>query len=192
MSWSSSNTYVATVNASTGVVTAVAEGTATITATANDGSGTTATCSVTVYPAGTIVWNSSNISDLNAHDTYTSYEKEGITLSAKADMINAMWYSSGDESMNGISFNALASGGFTFSNTLSKNFTKIEMTLQDSSGWEMAAMENKLGTGWSYSGDFMTGIYKVTWTGTAPTVDLLTDDDNFHGAYVKSIVFTLQ
>ena len=58
----------------------------------------------------------------------------------------------------------------------------------------MAAMESKLGTGWSYSGDYMTGIYKVTWTGTGtvPTVDLLTGADNFHGAYVKSIVFTLQ
>ena len=47
VSWSSSNTGVATVSSS-GVVTGVASGTATITATANDGSGVTATCSVTV------------------------------------------------------------------------------------------------------------------------------------------------
>ena len=57
VTWSSSATGVATVNATTGKVTAVAEGTATITATANDGSGTTATCSVTVYPEGTVVWD---------------------------------------------------------------------------------------------------------------------------------------
>jgi len=192
VTWSSNATGVATVNATTGEVTAVAEGTATITATANDGSGTTATCSVTVYPEGTIVWNSSNVSNLYVSGTYTSYMKEGITLSANADMIDAMWNAYGDESMDGISFNAHASGGFTFSNTLSKSFTKIEMTLNGSGGWDIAAMESKLGSGWSYSGDPMTGIYKVTWTGTAASVGLLTDADDFSGTNVKSIVFTLQ
>jgi hypothetical protein len=118
--------------------------------------------------------------------------KEGITLSANADMIDAMWNAYGDESMDGISFNAHASGGFTFSNTLSKSFTKIEMTLNGQGGWDIAAMESKLGTGWSYSDDPMTGIYKVTWTGTAASVGLLTDADDFSGTNVKSIVFTLQ
>ena len=47
VTWSTSNGSVATVS-STGLVTAVAEGTATITATANDGSGKTGTCSITV------------------------------------------------------------------------------------------------------------------------------------------------
>ncbi len=46
LSWSSSNTAVATVD--NGVVTAIKAGTATITATAADGSGVTATCKVTV------------------------------------------------------------------------------------------------------------------------------------------------
>ena len=183
VTWSSSNTSVATVNSSTGVVTAVAAGSATITATANDGSGKTATCSVTVYPAGTIVWDSSNISDLHVSGTYASYTKEGITLSANADMIDA-WY------MDGISFNANASGGFTFTAPTSKTFTKIEMTLNGSAGWDIAAMESKLGTGWSYSGDPMTGIYKVTWTSTAATtVGLLTDADHFSGSVITSIAF---
>lgn len=48
VTWSSGNTAVATVNATTGEVSGVAAGTATITATANDGSGVTATCTVTV------------------------------------------------------------------------------------------------------------------------------------------------
>lgn len=185
VTWSSDKTTVATVNATTGVVTAVAEGTATITATANDGSGKTATCSVTVYPAGTIVWDSSNISDLSVSGTYASYTKEGITLSANADMIDAWWYAYGD----GISFNAHASGGFTFTAPTGKQFTKIEMTLNGPAGWDIAAMESKLGTGWSYSGDPMTGIYKVTWTGTAASVGLLTGADDFSGEYVKSIAF---
>ena len=98
-------------------------------------------------------------------------------------MIDAHW------SIDGIRFNAYAYGGFTFSNTLSKNFTKIEMTLNGSAGWDLAAMGSKLGTGWSYSGDYE--IYKVTWTGTAASVGLLTGASDFNGAYVKSIVFFL-
>jgi hypothetical protein len=47
VSWTSSNTNVATVS-NTGLVTAVAAGSATITCKAHDGSGVTATCSVTV------------------------------------------------------------------------------------------------------------------------------------------------
>ncbi len=178
VTWSSSATSVATVDATTGVVTAVAAGTATIAATANDGSGKTATCSVTVYPAGTIVWDSSNINNLYVSGTNTSYTKEGITLSANADMIDA-WY------MDGISFNTHASGGFTFRNTLSKNFTKIEMIAKGSDDWDYAT----LGSGWVYSGDNETGIYKVTWTGTASTVNLLTDDNHFSGSAITSIAF---
>ena len=185
VTWSSSNSSVASVNASTGVVTAAAAGSATITATANDGSGKTATCSVTVYPAGTIVWDSSNVSNLYVSGTSTSYQKEGITLSANADMIYAMWY---DGYYSGISFNANQSGGFTFTAPTSKTFTKIEMTLNSSGGWDMAS----LGSGWSYSGDYMTGIYKVTWTGTAASVGLLTGASDFHGEYVKSIAFFLE
>lgn len=57
--WNSDNTAVATVNATTGEVTANAVGTANITATANDGSGVTATCAVTVIvPVSSITINS--------------------------------------------------------------------------------------------------------------------------------------
>jgi hypothetical protein len=192
VTWSSDATGVATVNATTGEVTAVAEGTATITATANDGSGTTATCSVKVYPEGTVVWDSSNISDLRVSGTYQSYTKEGITLSANADMIEADWYSFVDESMNGIGFNAHASGGFTFTAPTGKQFTKIEMTLKGPAGWDIAAMESELGTGWSFSEDYMNMIYKVTWTGTAASVGLLTGTDDFSGERVKSIVFLVE
>lgn len=48
VTWSSSNPKVATVNAQTGLVTAVAEGSATITATAVDGAGAKKSCTVTV------------------------------------------------------------------------------------------------------------------------------------------------
>ncbi len=189
VTWSSSATSVATVNATTGKVTAVAEGTATITATANDGSGTTATCTVKVYPEGTVIWDSSNISDLYVSGTYSSYTKEGITLRANADMNDVFWSGSGD--YGGIYFNTHESGGFTFTAPTGKQFTKIEMTLRGPADWDWAAMESKLGTGWSYSGDPETG-FKVTWTGTAASVGLLTGADNFHGDSVKSIVFLVE
>lgn len=63
VTWSSDTPAVATVNATTGEVTAVAAGangsnaSATITATATDGNGITATCTVTVTPASVDVDN---------------------------------------------------------------------------------------------------------------------------------------
>jgi uncharacterized protein YjdB len=188
VTWSSDKTSVATVDASTGVVTAKAAGTATITATANDGSGTTATCSVTVYPAGTIVWDSSNCSSLSLHGGVSYSDNTtiaGINLKCNAEEVNAMWYSYN----GGIEFSAYATGGYTFTAPTNKTFTKIEMTAKESNGWEMAAMESKLGTSWEYSGDYMTGIYKVTWTGNASTVNLLTGADHFSGSVITSIAF---
>ncbi|MBQ6346217.1 MAG: Ig-like domain-containing protein, partial [Clostridia bacterium] len=102
--WSSDNTDVATVDASTGEVTAVALGTANITATANDGSGVTATCAVTVNKVVTI-----NQSDWG--NAWSSFTKDGVTVSA--DMIDPH---DGN----------LMEGG-TFSTTLG-NFTKIVVT----------------------------------------------------------------
>ena len=139
----------------------------------------------------TVVWDSSNISDLSVH-THHSYTKEGITLSANSDMNQAEWQDYGDENY-GIRFQVNESGGFTFSNTLGKSFTKIEMTLTGQGGWDMAS----LGTGWAFGENFdpMTmddPIYKVTWTGSAAsTVGLLTGANDFGGTQVKSIVFTL-
>lgn len=73
VSWSSSNSSVATVS-STGKVTAVNAGTATITATANDGSGVKAACSVTVksrtIKVTGIALGKSSLS-LTEGDTYT-------------------------------------------------------------------------------------------------------------------------
>ena len=70
LSWSSSNTSVATVNAS-GVVTAVGNGTATITVTTTDGTNISKTCSVTVRTPVTGVTVSPTSLSLNAGSTYT-------------------------------------------------------------------------------------------------------------------------
>ena len=128
--------------------------------------------------ATTVTWNSSNISDLIVFSISESYSKEGVTLSGNADKIEAYWYGS-DENNSGISFHANATGGFTFSNTLGKNFTKIEMTLNVPGGWNYA----NLGSGWNIDG------MKAIWTGNASTVDLLKDESNFNSTPVNSIVF---
>ena len=135
-----------------------------------------------------ITWNSTNISDLRVMGTRISYAKDGVTLSANSDMNEARWRDKGDPTTSGIQFDAMESGGYTFTAPTGKKFTKIVMTLTFFAGWDNA----NLGSGWSYSGDDMTEIYKVTWTGTAAsTVGLLTGADHFSGEIVKSIVFYL-
>ena len=129
-----------------------------------------------------VTWNSSNIIDLYVFSSPSfsqSYSKEGVTLSANAEMVDAYWMSAGLE------FHTNATGGFTFSNTLSKNFTKIEMFPNDFPGWDNA----NLGSGWSFSWDYVNNITTVTWTGNASTVDLLEDESHFSGENVKKIVF---
>ena len=130
-----------------------------------------------------VTWNSSNISDLQVMGTYASYSKEGVTLRANADMIDASWYGYGDHS--GIEFHANETGGFTFSNTLGKNFTKIEMFANGPAGWDFT----NLGSGWSFYWDYDNNLSTVTWTGNAATVDLLKEVSHFNGEQVKSIVF---
>ena len=130
-----------------------------------------------------VTWDSSNISGFYVMGSNGSYSKEGVTLSANAEYVNAQWQSSTDD----ISFTTNETGGFTFSNTLDKNFTKIEMTLDYLGAWYSA----NLGSGWSSSdGDYlMNEPSTVTWTGNASTVDLLKDEYDFDGEHVKSIVF---
>ena len=139
-----------------------------------------------------VTWNSSNVSDLSVFGTYESYSKEGVTLSANAEEdVYARWYGYEDESHSGIGFHALQSGGFTFTNTLGKNFTKIEMFLRGPGDWDIASDEEKLGSGWSFfwNPGEDESLIVVSWKGNAKTVDLLKEASDFHGALVKSIVF---
>ena len=139
-------------------------------------------------PVADIVWDVTNVSDIQVYSTFESYTKEGVTLSGNADEITARWRSSGDAKMNGIAFSMYESGGYTFTAPSGKKFTKIEMTLTGSSGWEMA----NLGNGWNFNADWGKSIFTATWTGSAAsTVGLLTDADGFSGNTAKSIVFYL-
>ncbi len=131
-----------------------------------------------------VTWKSCNISDLEVYGTYGSYSMDGVTLRANANHIVARWEGYGDESHSGIFFMTDETGGFTFSNTLGKNFTKIEMTLNDYYGWDYA----NLGSGWNVVGD-PWDVMKAIWTGKASTVALMEDESQFHGENVKKIEF---
>lgn len=97
VTWSSSKSSVASVNSSTGVVTAHAVGgPVTITATANDGSGVTATCAVTVVSARV------DVTGVTLNKTATTLfvgETETLTATiapADATNKNVVWTSSDD------------------------------------------------------------------------------------------------
>ncbi len=90
VTWSSSNTTVATVNSS-GLVTAVSQGSATITCTAKDGSGVKATCQVIVSP--TLISSITlNYSSYTIDDSNTLQLKATVTPS-DADNKNVTWTS---------------------------------------------------------------------------------------------------
>ena len=94
----------------------------------------------------------------------------------------------GNPEMDGIGFDLIETGGFTFTAPTVKQFTKIVMTLTGTGGWDMVS----LGDGWLFNVDWEKYIYTVTWTGSAAsTVGLLTGADNFSGEAVKSIAFYL-
>ena len=139
-------------------------------------------------PVADIVWDATNISDLDVWSTSKSYTKEGVKLSANAENISAQWADYGDPATLGIRFNMGESGGFTFTAPTGKKFTKIEMNAQSPDGW----FDANLGTGWAFNFDDITEICTVTWTGSAAsTVGLLTGADEFQGSPVKSIGFYL-
>ena len=83
LSWTSSSTSVATVDAS-GTVTGVTAGTATITASASDGSGVKATCNVTVTAAAILVTKIEL-----PYTEYTLKKGETVTLTAIVTPDNA-------------------------------------------------------------------------------------------------------
>ena len=103
-------------------------------------------------PVADIVWDVTNVSDLDVWGTDHSYTKEGVTLSGNAEDVYALWNDTGDPTTDGISFQVNESGGFTFTAPTGKKFTKIEMTLTGSGGW----MDANLGTGWAFNFDSRT------------------------------------
>ena len=138
-------------------------------------------------PVADIVWDVTNVSDLEVWGDYSPYTKEGVKLSGNADQIQARYNNYGDPETDGISFETFASGGYTFTAPTGKAFTKIEMKAKGPNGWLDAYLFEQLGTGWAFDPPF------VTWKGTAAasTVGLLTGADMFHGESIIYIAFYL-
>jgi len=138
----------------------------------------------------TVVWDSSNVTRMDV-DRYEEYEKAGIKVTCAASEVCWEDYGIEDDPV-GICFQVFEHGGFTFTNTLGKKFTKIELTLAEAIGWDFAAQNDKLGPGWPTGIDGDLTIFetlKVTWTGKSEKVDLLVND--YHNVYglVSRIVF---
>jgi uncharacterized protein YjdB len=166
VTWSSSDTSVATVD--NGVVTPVAAGTATITATAG---GETATCTVTVK-AGTrtVTWNSDVLQGSGV------IERDGITLTP----------SNGDARLYD---NFYDYGMNTFTAPNGTNFKKIEIVCSSYGGGWSGATEEVIGSYQPYpeeEPDYWRDIIKVTWTGDSSEVSFTS---SIFG--VQSITFTL-
>ena len=137
-----------------------------------------------------VVWDCTNVTGMDV-DRYEEYEKAGIKVTCAASEVYWADYGIEDDPV-GICFQVFEGGGFTFTNTLGKKFTKIEMTLSEAIGWDLAAQNDKLGPGWptGMGGDVeIFETLKVTWTGKAEKVDLLFND--YHNVYpvVSRIVF---
>ncbi len=87
VTWSSSDTNVATVDATTGEVTAVSAGTATITATATDVSGVTGTCVVTVKEAHAVSPGIIHIGKNGGDNViYEIYDDGTLVISGQGEM----------------------------------------------------------------------------------------------------------
>ena len=133
-------------------------------------------------PVADVVWDVTNVSDIQIWGTDELYTKEGVTLRANAENISAEWADYGDPATAGIFFAVFDYGGYTFTAPAGKAFTKIEMKAQGPDSWN----EANLGTGWAYNN------LTVTWTGSDASTDkLLPDTDDFTGAPVKCIGFYL-
>ena len=138
----------------------------------------------------TVVWDSTNVTGMRVYKNY-EYEKAGIKVKCAA--CEVYWEDYGLEDYPvGIRFQVYEHGGYTFTNTLGKKFTKIDITVIEFDQWDISAQKEKLGNGWPSGVDGivkMNKTHKVTWTGKAETVDLLVNE--YHNVYglVSRIVF---
>lgn len=147
VSWTSNNSAVATVNASTGQITAVAKGTATITATALDGSGVTATCTATIIQEGALTGKFSVASGTQV------YFSRG-NLQATTTNSGTSWSWSFAEHQWDYVGNATANNKINGNHTVSENGTV------DLFGWSTEASSNYYGIHNSQSNSTYSGNFK--------------------------------
>lgn len=161
VSWTSSETSVATVSSS-GLVTAIAAGTATITCTAADGSGKSATCAITV---------TSNSSDRNnvvvsntAEATYSfsasgTYEWEWDRSYSRLRSTNYNVHGSTSQTTMSITTTQTTDFSFSYAVSSESGYDKLTITLDGS-----AIVDAISGTtSSSYSGSLSSGSHTLVF-----------------------------
>jgi hypothetical protein len=143
-------------------------------------------------PVADIVWDVTNVSGLMLFGNSDSNTIDDVTLNCIGENQYAVWMDNGDPKYDGIVFEMMESGGFTFTAPDGKAFTKIVMKASGPEGWYNANEYESLGMGWAFNFDVYTEISTVTWTGGAASpVSLLTGATDFHGQTISYIAFYL-
>ena len=135
--WSSSNTSIATVNANTGEVTGIAQGTATIKATAKDGSQISASCLVTIVKGDLssisvsglskttyIAGDQLDLTGITVTATYVSGYQENVTSSATFSLTNGTVLSTSNTQVTA----TYTEGGITKTGSISITVQKVELS----------------------------------------------------------------
>lgn len=174
VTWSSSNSGVATVNAN-GVVTAVSSGTATITAKAADGSGAKASCTVTVSDPDAGKVKMPNLVGKTESQAKAALEEVGLVgnIIYKSNSIST----SGTVLEQGISANKKIDKGTSVSIVVCNNEQKTEYlySIRTKTGTETTTRESSSTTvpylsGWTYTGYWETIETWGNWSGWSDTV----------------------
>ncbi|MCM1082842.1 MAG: PASTA domain-containing protein [Clostridium sp.] len=174
VSWSSSNSSVATVNAD-GVVTAVSPGTVTITVKALDGSGVKASCNVTVTDPDAGKVKMPNIVGKTEAQAKTALQDAGLV--GNITYKSSAGSSSGTVLEQGISANKRVDKGTSVSIVVCNNEQKTEYlySTRTKTGTEITTQESDFTTAPSLSGWSYTGYYEIietwgNWSGWSDTV----------------------
>ena len=184
--WKTTDASKATVNATTGEVTAVAVGTVTIYAEANDGSGVKGECTVTVI-SQTITWDNTNVfTEAHEHDEVDRFDRtatyEGITITMSGS--SASGFTPYDIQSHEASLNVFGNNGdsFTFTAPTGMRFTKIEINNVDGEYIVFTAYGD-----WTKPKD-----NKIVWSGTPASTVTLGGSNSTFCDNLESIVFTLE
>lgn len=188
--WKTTDASIATVDAETGEVTAVAAGTVTIYAEANDGSGVKGECTVTVIPQ-TITWDNTNLftEDHENERVNQTATYEGITITKNGTWNSCLELYAFDFSPEGERYIASLmvfgnfGDSFTFTAPTGTRFTKIEINNVDGDGINTFGADGD----WTKPTD-----YKIVWSGTAASTVTLGGSGLTYCDNLKSIVFTLE